>query len=173
MSAHGFSGFLSPIEAASGSFPSWPHDPLSCEGCYWSDPYYQALPSEYSFAAHHDMRTLIALSGGDDAFVARLDKHFSPGADPAGDPRFGKTIFNPGNEPSFVTAPVQLRPRKPMAHSAARPPACSRPLPRGEGLPARQLGRGRHAELATVGADRPLPGHRHHHLPRLIGRMRV
>lgn len=102
MSVYGFSGFLSPIEP-SGSFPATPHNPLSCGGCYWSDPYYQALPFEYSFSAHHDMRTLISLCGGDRAFVARLDKLFSPGANPAGDKRFGKTIFNPGNEPSFAS----------------------------------------------------------------------
>jgi predicted alpha-1,2-mannosidase len=99
---YNFTGFLSPIDAT-GSFASTPQNPLSCGGCYWGDPYYQALPYEYSFNAHHDMKTLIKLMGGDSAFIARLSKMFEPNSNPIGDARFGKTIFNPGNEPSFAT----------------------------------------------------------------------
>lgn len=66
-------------------------DPLSCGGCYWGDAYYEALPWEYSFNAHHDIATLIALSGGPDRFRDRLDTFFA------------NNLFNPGNEPSFTT----------------------------------------------------------------------
>ncbi|KAI5837786.1 glycosyl hydrolase family 92-domain-containing protein [Morchella snyderi] len=100
--AFGFTGFLSPIDQ-NGAFPTPAWDPLSCGGCYWSDNYYQALPYEYSFGAHHDMETLIKYMGGDDLFTSRLAKLFEPGANPSGDARFGKTLFNPGNEPSFAS----------------------------------------------------------------------
>lgn len=49
-----FTGFLVP-RYANGSF-NYPYDPLQCGGCYWSDPYYEALPWEYSFNAHHVSR---------------------------------------------------------------------------------------------------------------------
>jgi predicted alpha-1,2-mannosidase len=102
MNVYGFTGFLSPINT-DGLFPTTPQDPLSCNGCYWDAPYYQAYPFEYSFNAHHDMKTLIELMGGDANFTARLEKLFEPNANPKGDSRFGKTIFNPGNEPSFAS----------------------------------------------------------------------
>ncbi|RPA97619.1 hypothetical protein L873DRAFT_1741593 [Choiromyces venosus 120613-1] len=97
-----FTGFLSPRDA-NGKFPTPPHDPLSCGGCYWRDAYYQALPFEYSFGTHHDMETLIKYMGGEEKFVARLEKVFEPNQNPTGSLRFGRTIFNPGNEPSFAT----------------------------------------------------------------------
>ncbi|KAL7271945.1 hypothetical protein RUND412_005265 [Rhizina undulata] len=100
--AFDFTGFLSPI-LPDGSFPSPPQDPVSCGGCYWGDNYYEALPFEYSFGAHHDMDTLISYIGGRDQFIARLEKLFEPGANPSGDTRFNKTLFNPGNEPSFAS----------------------------------------------------------------------
>lgn len=95
----GFSGFLSPIDKE-GRFPTPPQNPLSCGGCYWGDEYYQALPFEYSFGAHHDMATLIKYMGGATRFTKRLEKLFEPGANVDGEMRFGKTLFNPGNEPS-------------------------------------------------------------------------
>ncbi|KXJ92400.1 glycoside hydrolase family 92 protein [Microdochium bolleyi] len=95
-----FKGFLGPI-AENGSFLD--QDPLSCGGCYWGDDYYQGLPIEYSFNAHHDVSTLISYAGGPDAFLARLDAMFTPELNPSGDSRFNKTLFNPGNEPSFNT----------------------------------------------------------------------
>jgi len=49
------------------------------------------------------MANLVSLMGGDDDFVARLDATFTPGLHPSGPGAFGKTIFNPGNEPSFGT----------------------------------------------------------------------
>lgn len=94
-----FKGFLSPINEK-GEFPKPPQNPLSCGGCYWEDEYYQALPIEYSFGAHHDMATLIEYMGGDDMFTKRLEFLFVPGANANGEGRFGKTLFNPGNEPS-------------------------------------------------------------------------
>lgn len=96
----GFNGFLVPRSAA-GFIEQ---DPLSCGGCYWGDAYYEALPWEYSFNMHHDMNTLIALSGGPSTFVNRLNIMFKPGINTSGrSSGFNNTIFNPGNEPSFTT----------------------------------------------------------------------
>ncbi|KAK3171921.1 hypothetical protein OEA41_004005 [Lepraria neglecta] len=95
-----FSGFPVP-RAADGTF--LPQDPLSCGGCYWGDAYYEATPWEYAFNAHHDIATLISYAGGPETFVQRLDMLFTPDLNPNGDPAFGKTIFNPGNEPSFAS----------------------------------------------------------------------
>ncbi|KAF8252735.1 hypothetical protein K440DRAFT_577583 [Wilcoxina mikolae CBS 423.85] len=102
MSIYNFTGFLSPL-TPDGKFPTTPQNPLDCNGCYWRDPYYQATPFEYSFNAHHDMKTLISLMGGDNRFLSRLNKLFEPRSNPHGSPRFGNTIFNPGNEPSFAS----------------------------------------------------------------------
>ncbi|UNI21898.1 hypothetical protein JDV02_007844 [Purpureocillium takamizusanense] len=98
MKALGFSGFLGPRD--SKGFIK--QDPLSCGGCYWGDKYYQALPWEYSFNAHHDMAHLIKLMGGAERFVARLETTFKPNV-ASGNAQFGHTLFNPGNEPSFTT----------------------------------------------------------------------
>ncbi|KAI1470214.1 glycoside hydrolase family 92 protein [Daldinia caldariorum] len=99
LEALGFKGFLGPIDE-DGNFKD--QDPLSCGGCYWGDDYYEALPIEYSFNAHHDMGKLVELSGGRDAFVARLEKFFEGGVS-SGNAQFNHTLFNPGNEPSFTT----------------------------------------------------------------------
>ncbi|ORY62936.1 glycoside hydrolase family 92 protein [Pseudomassariella vexata] len=100
MSWNNFTGFLGPI-APGGSFI--PQDPLSCGGCYWGDYYYQGLPIEYSFNAHHDIDHLISLCDGEDEFVRRLEVMFTPGMNPTGSATFNYTLFNPGNEPSFTT----------------------------------------------------------------------
>ncbi|RDL38838.1 uncharacterized protein BP5553_03178 [Venustampulla echinocandica] len=95
-----FTGFLVP--RSSDGFIA--QDPLSCGGCYWADAYYEALPWEYSFNSHHDINTLIALSGGPDTFTSRLKMTFKPGVNPTSrSSGFNNTIFNPGNEPSFTT----------------------------------------------------------------------
>ncbi|KAI9645373.1 hypothetical protein NHQ30_006111 [Ciborinia camelliae] len=96
----GFNGFLVPRSTA-GFIKQ---DPLSCGGCYWGDAYYEGLPWEYSFNMHHDMNTLVALSGGPSTFVNRLNTMFKPGINTSGrSSGFNNTIFNPGNEPSFTT----------------------------------------------------------------------
>lgn len=77
-------------------------DPLQCGGCYWGDAYYEGLPWKYSFNTHHDINTLIALSGGPETFVKRLDMMFTPNIT-SRNAAFNSTIFNPGNEPSFAT----------------------------------------------------------------------
>lgn len=65
-------------------------------------PDYQGLPWEYSFNAHHDLATVIDLSGGHEKFTDRLETTFRPGM--INDNfEFDQTIFNPGNEPSFGT----------------------------------------------------------------------
>ncbi|KAI0140091.1 glycoside hydrolase family 92 protein [Hypoxylon sp. NC0597] len=99
LSALGFTGFLGPIDE-DGNFKD--QDPLSCGGCYWGDAYYEALPFEYSFNAHHDINKLIELSGGKDKFLSRLEKFFEGGVS-SGNSQFNHTLFNPGNEPSFTT----------------------------------------------------------------------
>jgi predicted alpha-1,2-mannosidase len=95
-----FTGFVVPRTTA--GFVQ--QDPLSCGGCYWGDAFYEALPWEYSMNAHHDINTLIALSGGPTTFVSRLETIFKPGINTSGrSAAFNNTIFNPGNEPSFAT----------------------------------------------------------------------
>ncbi len=93
-----FSGFVVPRSTA-GFIEQ---DPLQCGGCYWGDAYYEGLPWEYSFNAQHDINTLIALSGGPEIFVSRLEMMFKPNIT-NGNAAFNSTIFNPGNEPSFNT----------------------------------------------------------------------
>lgn len=95
-----FTGFLVPRTTAG----FLKQDPLSCGGCYWGDAFYEALPWEYSFNANHDVNTIIALSGGTEAFVSRLQTVFKPGINTSGrSAAYNNTIFNPGNEPSFTT----------------------------------------------------------------------
>ncbi|OAA62347.1 alpha-1,2-mannosidase family protein [Cordyceps fumosorosea ARSEF 2679] len=132
MTAHGFAGFLGPRDAH-GAF--LPQDPVSCGGCYWRDRYYQALPWEYSFNAHHDLAALMDLCGGRDVFVRRLDRTFEPGVF-AGNEAFGHTLFNPGNEPSFATPYLYHFARRPdlaVARSRYVAKAYYRPTP--DGLP--------------------------------------
>ncbi|KAI1631998.1 family 92 glycoside hydrolase [Biscogniauxia mediterranea] len=99
LETHGFTGFLGPRDE-NGSWVD--QDPLSCGGCYWGDDYYEALPIEYSFNAHHDMGTLIDYCGGAEQFVARLELMFEGGVSDSNS-QFNHTLFNPGNEPSFTT----------------------------------------------------------------------
>ncbi|KAK3675388.1 hypothetical protein LTR78_004898 [Recurvomyces mirabilis] len=94
------SGFLVP-RYANSSF-EYPYDPTQCDGCYWSDPYYEDTPWSYSFNAQHDIYRLISLSGGREAFIERLETFFTPGLYP-GNAAYGSTLFNPGNEPAFNT----------------------------------------------------------------------
>lgn len=45
---------------------------------------YEALPWEYSWNAHHDIDTLLAYTGNETTFLARLEMMFTPGAYPSG-----------------------------------------------------------------------------------------
>ena len=94
----GFNGFFAPRNA-DGTFVG--EDPVSCGGCYWADFFYEATPWEYSFSPYHDMAKLISLAGGPSTFVQKLNTLFTPNLNPTGNPQFGNTIFNPGNEPCF------------------------------------------------------------------------
>lgn len=58
---------------------------------WWDCFFYEALSAEYSLSVPHDIPTLIALCGGNDAFRRRLDTFFDNGH------------YNVGNEPSFLT----------------------------------------------------------------------
>ncbi|KAI1861574.1 hypothetical protein JX265_009541 [Neoarthrinium moseri] len=97
-----FTGFLAPTYA-NGSILSY--DPLSCGACDWTSYSYEGVPWEYSFSFPFDMKTLISLMGGQETFESRLDTMFIPGLTRSnqGGNSAGTTIFNPGNEPSFMT----------------------------------------------------------------------
>ncbi|CAG8807382.1 20936_t:CDS:10, partial [Gigaspora margarita] len=56
-------------------------------------PFYEGTSWEYSLDVPHDVKRLISLSGGPDAFEKRLDKTFSYG--------YLSSFYNIGNEPSF------------------------------------------------------------------------
>ncbi|KAJ6444385.1 glycosyl hydrolase, family 92 protein [Purpureocillium lavendulum] len=131
LTALGFSGFLGPRD--SKGFLN--QDPLSCGGCYWRDNYYQALPWEYSFNAHHDMAHLIQLMGGPARFTERLEMTFKPGI-PQGYAQYGGTLFNPGNEPSFTTPYLyNYVNRQDLAVRRSRSVAKSYYAPKPDGLP--------------------------------------
>ncbi|PHH90632.1 hypothetical protein CDD83_3079 [Cordyceps sp. RAO-2017] len=131
MTALGFSGFVGPRDSTG----FLPQDPLSCGGCYWGDYYYQGLPWEYSFNAHHDLAHLVRLCGGPDAFVRRLEMTFTPGVY-SGNADFGHTLFNPGNEPSFTTPYLyNYVNRQDLAVKRSRAVAKSYYRPTPDGLP--------------------------------------
>ena len=131
MTALGFSGFLGPRDEA-GLINQ---DPLNCGGCYWQDYYYQALPWEYSFNAHHDVGSIVEYMGGDDRFVARLEKTFEPDVY-EGNVQFGNTLFNPGNQPSFTTPYLyNYVNRQDLAVERSRHVAKSYYAPTPDGLP--------------------------------------
>ncbi|KAI0015442.1 alpha-1,2-mannosidase family protein-like protein [Xylariomycetidae sp. FL0641] len=97
-----FTGFLAPTYA-NGSIQEY--DPLSCGECEWSSISYEGVPWEYTWTIPFDMATLIDMMGGPAQAEARLDTMFVPGltgSDQGGNSA-GTTIFNPGNEPSFMT----------------------------------------------------------------------
>ena len=82
------------------------YNPLSCGGCGWGDDIYEAKVWETAFsAAPHDMAKIIELMGGDDEFLKRLDASFLPGfgTSVGANNDAGSALFNPGNEPSFMT----------------------------------------------------------------------
>ncbi|KAH7141081.1 glycosyl hydrolase [Dactylonectria macrodidyma] len=101
--SHNFTGFLAPLQP-NGTVLE-PYDPLSCGDCNWKSISYEGTPWEYSFGAPHDMATLIKFMGGPDAFERRLDASFKPGlgTQDQGNNGIGDMIYNPGNEPSFLT----------------------------------------------------------------------
>ncbi|KAI1338237.1 glycoside hydrolase family 92 protein [Xylariaceae sp. FL0016] len=97
-----FTGFLAPTYP-NGSYQEY--DPLSCGECEWDSISYEGVPWEYSWTIPFDMKTLIILMGGPEMTESRLDTMFIPGltrSDQGGN-SIGSTIFNPGNEPSFMT----------------------------------------------------------------------
>ena len=103
----GFSGFMVPRYARAAGFANDsfvdPYDPLQCGGCYWKDPYYEDPPWSYSLNAHHDIDSLIELSGGEERFVERLEKFFEPGVD-LENTEHGGTLYDVANEPAFTSA---------------------------------------------------------------------
>lgn len=59
--------------------------------CWWCGFFYEGSSWEYSLYVPHDVRQLIARSGGEDAFQQRLDTLFE------------RDFYNVGNEPSFLS----------------------------------------------------------------------
>ncbi|PVH99408.1 glycoside hydrolase family 92 protein [Periconia macrospinosa] len=97
-----FTGFLAP------TYPNGSHasqNPLSCGACDWLAIAYEGVPWEYSWTIPFDMATLIEMMGGPASTERRLDAMFVPGlsGSSAGGNSAGTMIFNPGNEPSFMT----------------------------------------------------------------------
>ncbi|KAI9168100.1 glycosyl hydrolase [Paramyrothecium foliicola] len=99
-----YTGFLAPFQPNGTVLSNY--DPLSCGECNWQAISYEGTPWEYSFTIPHDMSTLIARMGGATAFERRLDTSFVPGLgqQDQGNNGIGSMIYNPGNEPSFMTA---------------------------------------------------------------------
>lgn len=85
LSAEGFRGFLRPRNTDG----SWAAPDLQVRGT-WPDFFYEGDLWTYSFYAPQDVRRLIAMSGGDNTFVQRLDHIFSRGH------------FDVTNEPGFL-----------------------------------------------------------------------
>jgi len=81
------------------------YNATDCGECEWNSDTYEAVPYEYSFNVPHDVAALIEKMGGNDTFVKRLDTMFLPGLSAGGGTAntAGTAIFNPGNEPSFLT----------------------------------------------------------------------
>lgn len=68
------------------------------EGCSWGgDTFYEGNSWTYSTFVPHDVARLIVKSGGDAAFVDRLDKFFA-----------GKGRYDVGNEPGFLAPYLYL-----------------------------------------------------------------
>ncbi|KAH4854233.1 hypothetical protein HBI25_215970 [Parastagonospora nodorum] len=100
-----FTGFPGPRNA-DGKWNFTDYDPLSCNGCGWGSDIYEAKYWETAFSvAPHDMAKVISLMGGDDTFLHRLDASFLPGfGTSVGENNdAGSALYNPGNEPSFLT----------------------------------------------------------------------
>ena len=100
-----FTGFPG-ARNSDGSWNFTAYDPLSCGGCGWGDDIYEAKVWETAFsAAPHDMAKIIQLMGGDETFLKRLDASFVPGfgTSVGANNDAGSALFNPGNEPSFMT----------------------------------------------------------------------
>ncbi|HOS02261.1 MAG TPA: GH92 family glycosyl hydrolase [Candidatus Hydrogenedentes bacterium] len=57
-----------------------PFDPAHCLPDSWNDPYfYEGTSWQWSFSVHHDFEGLIQRHGGDEAFIAHLDRFFDEG----------------------------------------------------------------------------------------------
>ncbi|KAI0108118.1 glycoside hydrolase family 92 protein [Daldinia grandis] len=97
-----FTGFLAPTWP-NGSYQDY--DPISCGSCEWSSITYEGVPWEYSWTVPFDMESLISRMGGPKTAELRLDTMFIPGlaGSNVGGNGAGTTIYNPGNEPSFMT----------------------------------------------------------------------
>lgn len=101
--SHNYTGFLAPLQPNGTVLDEY--DPLACGECNWQAISYEGTPWEYSFNVPHDMSTLISLMGGPETFESRLDTSFvrGLGAQDQGNNGIGDMIYNPGNEPSFMT----------------------------------------------------------------------
>ncbi|HWZ14741.1 MAG TPA: GH92 family glycosyl hydrolase [Mucilaginibacter sp.] len=104
---HGAQGFILPKDAAGHWLDSIPYSvtgnkvnyftytPLTHEypkyACWWCCFMYEGTSWEYSLSIPHDIPEVIKRSGGNAAFIARLDTLFK------------NNYYHVGNEPSFLT----------------------------------------------------------------------
>ena len=105
---HGSMGFIMPKDPAgkwidsipcemyNGRLNYLPYTPLAQDWpncvCWWCGFFYEAGSWEYSLFVPQDVPGLIEKSGGNDAFLKRLNTLFDKG------------FYNVGNEPSFLTS---------------------------------------------------------------------
>jgi predicted alpha-1,2-mannosidase len=68
----GFKGFLTP-KNSDGTWDGQGYNPAKCGGCSWGSITYEGTPWEYSFSIPHDMKNIVQLMGGPEAFERRLD----------------------------------------------------------------------------------------------------
>ena len=85
-----------PCEMYNGRLNYLPYTPLAQDWpncvCWWCGFFYEAGSWEYSLFVPQDVPGLIEKSGGNDAFLKRLNTLFDKG------------FYNVGNEPSFLTS---------------------------------------------------------------------
>ena len=91
--AFGFRGFIWPKDENG----TWKEKFTTLTAGSWRGVFYEGTSWQYSLYAPHDVNRLIALCGGPDSFIRRLDTFFEKGF--AGN----KGFYNVGNEPSFLT----------------------------------------------------------------------
>ncbi|MGL6160693.1 GH92 family glycosyl hydrolase [Microbulbifer sp.] len=107
ISDNGSQGFIMPrdssgqwvdkiqCDVSDGRFASIDYHPLAQDWpncvCWWCGFFYEASSWEYSLYVPHDIAAVIEKSGGDKAFEKRLNTLFD------------KSLYNVGNEPSFLS----------------------------------------------------------------------
>ena len=92
VTSHGVTGFIYPKDKAG----EWVLGFSLLKRGTWPDFFYESTSWEYSLYVPQDVRGLIKLSGGKDAFITRLDTFFE------------RDYFNIGNEPGFLVPDLYI-----------------------------------------------------------------